>query len=70
MSKTTFIEKEQDWDNEATLYWFDVSGGLYAISESGGRATIIDGYGDDVIDPELEIELTAALIVTDDMRAA
>jgi len=69
VNKFTFIEKEQDWANEATRYWFDVNGDEYAVVESGGQSTIINKDGDDVYDRAIEAELKAALIVTEEMRA-
>ena len=71
MRTIKFIEKEQDWQNEATRYWFSVDGEEYAVVESGPSAlsTIIDKDGDDVYDRALEGELKAVLVVTDEMRA-
>jgi len=67
--KIEYIEKEQDWANEATRYWFRVDGEEYAVVESGaGPDTIIDKDGDDVYNRDLEAALRAALIVTDEMR--
>jgi len=65
-----FIEKEQDWANDATRYWFDVNGEEYAVVESGGRQTIVCEGGDHVYNATLEAQLKAVLIVTDDMRRA
>ena len=65
-----FIEKEQDWANFATRYWFGVDGKEYSVVESGGQFTIIDSYGDEVYNRALEAELKSILIVTDEMRAA
>jgi len=70
MSKSNLIEKEQDWANGATRYWFGVGGEYYAVVESAGQSTIIDSYGDEVYDQALEAELKTVLIVTDEMRAA
>lgn len=63
-----FIEKEQDWQNEATRYWFEVDGEEYAAVESRGKTTIIDKNGDDVYDRALEAQLKSRLVVTDEMR--
>jgi len=65
-----FIEKEQDWANFATRYWFDVNGEEYAVVESCGRQTIVCEGGDHVYNRALEAELKSILIVTDKMRAA
>tara|TARA_Y100000782_G_scaffold108494_1_gene132214 strand:+ start:36733 stop:37098 length:366 start_codon:yes stop_codon:yes gene_type:complete len=64
-----YIEKEQDWQNEATRYWFEVDGEEYAVVESGGQSSIIGKNGDDVYDRALESSLKSRLIVTDEMRA-
>ena len=69
MSSIKFIEKEQDWQNEATRYWFEVDGEECAVVESGGQATILDKNGDDVYDRALEAQLKSLLVVTDEMRA-
>lgn len=69
MMKIKFIEKEQDWHNEATRYWFEVDGEEYAVVESGGQATILDKRGDDMYDRALEARLKSLLFVTDEMRA-
>jgi hypothetical protein len=69
MHKATLIEREQDRQNDATRYWFDVDGEQYAVVESGTEASIINERGDDVYDRDLEAKLRALLIVTDEMRA-
>ena len=69
MRNVQFIEKEQDWQNEATRYWFEVDGEEYAAVESGGQTTIINKDGDDVYDRDLEAQLKSLLVVTDEMRA-
>lgn len=63
-----FIEKEQDWQNEATRYWFNVDGEEYAVVESGGSVSICNAVADDVTDRDFEAVLKANLIVTDEMR--
>ena len=68
--KIQFFEKEQDWQNEETRYWFDVDGEQYAVVESGSGSSIIDGDGDEVYDRDLEAKLESLLIVTDEMREA
>lgn len=65
-----FIEKEQDWQNEATRYWFELDGQEYAVVESGPSVTVIDKDGCDInTDDAHNSHLKTALIVTDDMRA-
>lgn len=64
-----FIEKEQDWLNEATRYWFDVDGEEYGVVDSAEETSIVDKNGDDVYNRSLETILKRNLIVTDAMRA-
>jgi hypothetical protein len=64
-----FIEKEQDWGNESTRYWFNFEGDEYAVVESGGQSKIINEDGDEVYDRAFDAELKACLMVTDEMRA-
>lgn len=68
-NQVEFIEKEQDWQNEATRYWFLVDGEEYAVVESGSEVTIIDEDGRE-LSPERTARLRPVLIVTDEIRAA
>ena len=38
MTKVTFIEKDQIWQEEQTNYWFEVDGEQYAIADKAGEA--------------------------------
>ncbi len=40
-----FIEKEQDWQNETTRYWFSVDGESYCIADTNGETTLLDSEG-------------------------
>lgn len=40
-----FIGKDQNWANEQTIYWFDVAGETYGVSDISGNRTIVDRDG-------------------------
>lgn len=65
-----FIEREQDLQNEAIRYWFDVDGDEFAVVESGQESIIIGRDGNELLDREREVVLRRLLAVSDDMRAA
>jgi hypothetical protein len=65
-----FIEREQDLQNEAIRYWFDVDGDEFAVVESGPESIIIGRDGNELLDREREAVLRRLLVVTDEMRAA
>lgn len=37
-----FIEKDQDYQNETTTYWFNVDGETYGVSDRNGQLSIVD----------------------------
>lgn len=41
----TYKSKDQHWQDEATVYWFDMDGETYGIRESGGQSTVLDADG-------------------------
>lgn len=43
--KITFLEKDQIWQEERTLYFFDVDGSSYAIADDQGQLTLLDDEG-------------------------
>lgn len=43
--KIEFLEKEPDWKNGATRYWFNVDGEEYCICESADNLQLLDGEG-------------------------
>ena len=65
-----FIEREQDWQNETTRYWFRLDGSEYCVAESGPTSDILDADGKEIADRAIESKLRAMLLVTDEMRAA
>ncbi|MGB1893894.1 MAG: hypothetical protein ACPHSD_19645 [Candidatus Latescibacterota bacterium] len=40
--KIKFIDKEQDWANETTRYWFNVDGDEYCIADQNDFFTLLD----------------------------
>jgi hypothetical protein len=40
-----FIEKDQNWQNEQTVYWFDVDGETYGVSEQPLDVAVVDCDG-------------------------
>lgn len=69
----TYIEKDQDWQNQATTYWFateiDGQHSEYGIRESEGHTGVIHESGEEVEDRELAERIKAVCVVDDDMRA-
>ena len=60
-----YLGKDQNMQNETTIYWFDKNGTTYGVAESGGQSQVLDCDGAPLVDnytDELE------LIVTDEMR--
>ena len=45
MSNIQFIEKDQNWQNERTNYWFEVDGESWALSDQNGELTLLDSEG-------------------------
>lgn len=43
--KIEFIEKEQDWQNETTRYWFIVDRVKYCIADQNGDLSLLDSCG-------------------------
>lgn len=40
-----FIDKDQNWQDETTNYWFDVDGEQYAVSDCNGKLRLLDCDG-------------------------
>ena len=40
-----FVEKDQNWQNGSTNYWFDVDGETYAICDEAGQLSLLDCDG-------------------------
>ena len=81
MAKATYTSKDQNWQDEATIYWFQIDGhdhnsGLsfdddqYGICESGPGADVVDSDGAPVdYNESLKLCVQRLCVVTDDMRA-
>jgi hypothetical protein len=75
-----FKTKEQDWENEATIYWFELNGTDYGtgcefdnewvgVCESNGESMILDRYGCPATPGDnIEMAATCHCVVTDEMR--
>ena len=37
-----FIEKDQNWQEQQTTYWFEVDGTEYAIADRNGEMNLLD----------------------------
>ena len=40
--KIKFIEKDQNWQEQQTTYWFEVDGAEYAIADQNGELSLLD----------------------------
>tara|TARA_Y100000310_G_scaffold213365_2_gene214304 strand:+ start:1364 stop:1690 length:327 start_codon:yes stop_codon:yes gene_type:complete len=58
------IEKDQIWQNETTIYWFDVDGTVYGISDCCGEIDMLDSEACPINHTDAkEVELYEALVV-------
>jgi hypothetical protein len=70
MAVAKFLSKDQHWQDEKTVYWFDLDGQTVGISESGPDSTPVDSEGYPIDTNEWRARsVTEACIVTDEMRA-
>ena len=72
--KAKFQSKDQNHQDEQTIYWFDVSGtdeeyGVYGVAESCGEVKFLDdeGYPCNTQDEHIRV-IFVECIVTDEMR--
>ena len=69
MSNATFITADQNWQDETTIYWFDMDGEMYGMVEGEGAGAVdCDGCPIDYNDA-LRAEVERNCIVTDEIRA-
>lgn len=67
--KIKFIEKEQDFNAEATIYWFDCNGIKYGVLECGVMdGVVIDSNKNTVNAHDVQYLPTMADLVTEEMR--
>lgn len=67
-ASTFHTTTERLLDNETSVYWFDVGGTMYGISESGGDATAVDAFGWPLPEGDAKNAVLRECIVTDAMR--
>jgi len=60
--KIQFIDKEQDWENETTRYWFNVDGDDYCIADQNGEFTLLDSDGCPTLNSQADQYLFKALM--------
>lgn len=77
-----FTGKDQNWEEESTIYWFTLSGTdygtevefndeVFGIEESGDDTRVLDADGGPLTDSDYTtIAVRKTAIVTDEMRAA
>ena len=44
-NEIVFVDKDQNWQDETTNYWFLVDGESYGISDSNGEQRLLDSDG-------------------------
>jgi len=70
MTSAKFLSKDQHWQTETAVYWFDMDGQVVGISESGAESAPVDSEGYPINSNEwLARSVTSACIVTDEMRS-
>lgn len=55
------IETDQNWTNETTIYWFNVDGDQWAISDCNGDYSLLDCDGCPVVIEQYKIAIYEAL---------
>ena len=78
--KIEYMTKDQNWQNETTIYWFELTGTDYGsgiefdghklgVAEIGSDTYIVDADGTPIPYRDCdEIALRKHLVVTDEMR--
>lgn len=76
----TFTGKDQNWEEESTIYWFTLSGAdhgtdvefddeTFGIEESGDETRVLDADGAPLTDSDYTtIAVRKTAVVTDEMR--
>ena len=77
MTTAEFIEKDQQWQEESTTYWFEVDGldnpegfdynGIYGVVE-GRNAGVVHEDSDPVLNDWIRDQVKRHCIITDEMR--
>lgn len=65
-----YLDKDQNFQDGNTVYWFDVDGESYGVCESAEAPKLLDcdGYPCNLSDT-WAIEIMSKLVVTDRMRS-
>ena len=48
MNSITHTSTDQNWQDETTIYWFNVDGDEYGVADCNGEKTILDSDGSPV----------------------
>jgi hypothetical protein len=65
-----FLSADKHWQDETTVYWFDLAGEMVGVSESGPESTIVDADGMPMSDCDAAaVKARRFCIVTDKMRS-
>lgn len=65
MSNIRYTGKDQNHQEETTIYWFDRDGEAFGVAESVGRPVLLDCDGVPIVDNYNSIH---EFVVTDKMR--
>ena len=72
MNEAKFFEKDNNWKDENTIYWFNVSGefkGCYGVCDHNGDLSIVDDEGYPLEkDTYTSNFLLEFLVITNEMR--
>lgn len=70
MSSANHVTTDQDWQDESTVYWFDLDGERYGIVEQGPETFPVDADGCRIdYNETLAARVRGECVVTDEMRA-
>lgn len=70
MTSATFTSKDNNWADNTTVYWFELGGEDWGVSDCGGDEVIVDCDGCPINTGDARnAHLPSELIVTDEMRA-
>lgn len=71
MSNATYSSKDQNWQDEMTIYWFELDGETFGIGETGMEVVALDCDGAPIdYNENLARRVKENCIVTDEMRMA
>jgi hypothetical protein len=69
MSEITYQSKDQNYQDETTIYWFSVDESIYGVSDCNGEMSIVDYGGCSInTDDECNMHLKSLCgLVTEEM---